>query len=322
MLKVGIVLATLVASLAIAQNQPISQFEIARHTFFDFGPPNDYYELFLVRSTQSGSTVEKITLIPSIDSCFQPAKAEIAETAINQTIPELLGKTDPCTIPAKELRREKKRCKKCLVVSGANVSMLAHCGTQSRTIRADILDRDMFDPAVHTPEHASWTMKLLSQLDQAAGPNVMDRPMFPTLNEESKSTPIPESQTLRDIGSGKYDDLFRGAPDKPSDLYRAAQIKPIVPIVHLLSSTPFQPESFVQPDYPPIAKLAHLNGAVSFTVDVNADGSTANFAAESGGKWFFAVTEQATNRWKFSPNAAGQKIHALVEFKTNCPGKP
>jgi hypothetical protein len=264
MLKVNVALAIVVAAFAVAQEQPASQFEVARHTFLDFGPPNDFYELFLVRSTQSGSSVEKITLIPSVDSCFQPAKAEVVEATLSQTIPELLGKTNPCTIPEKDLLREKKRCKKCLVFSGANISMMAHCGMQSRIIRADILDRDMFDAEAHTPEHTSWTMKLLSQLDHAAGPSVMDRPVFPTLTGENTSAPPPESEALRDVGSGKYDELFEGAPDKPSDLYRAAQIKPIVPTVRLVGSTPSHPENFVQPEYPPIAKLAHADGIVFF----------------------------------------------------------
>jgi hypothetical protein len=320
MLKVCIAIATMIVPFAFGQNQP-SQFAIARHTFFDFGPPNDFYELFLIRSADSGATVEKITLVPPTDSCFQPAKVEVAQASLHQTVSELLGKTDPCKIPEKELRREKKRCKKCLVFSGANVSMLAHCGTQSRTIRADILDRDMFDPGAHTPEHTSWTMKLLSQLDQAVGPSVMDRPAFPTFEEEGKSHPVPESETLHEIGSGKYDDLFAGAPDKPSDLYRGAQSTPVVPSVRLVNSTPFYPENFIQPDFPPIAKLAHADGTVAFTVNVTSDGSAADFRVEGGSKLFFGVTEKAVNKWRFSPDAAGQTIHAVLEFITNCPAK-
>ena len=299
-----------------------SQFEIGRHTFIDVGPPNDYYEVLVVRSAPNGASVERVTLTPTIDGCFQPAKAEVATGALAVSVADLLGKTNLCTIPEKELRRERRRCKNCLVFSGANVAVQVQCGSATRIIRADVLDRDMFDPAPNTPEHTSWTMGLLSQIDAAVGPGVLDQPIFAIPGEGKKDVPARDSETLRDIGSGKYDELFKGAPDKPSDLYRAAQINPIVPIVHLVSSTPFRPENFVQPDYPPIAKLAHANGAVNFTVDVNADGSTANFAAESGSKWFFAVTEQAASRWKFSPTAAGQKIHAVVEFKTNCPARP
>jgi len=35
------------------------QFLIARHTFFDFGPPSDFYEIISVRGTGSGTTIER-----------------------------------------------------------------------------------------------------------------------------------------------------------------------------------------------------------------------------------------------------------------------
>jgi outer membrane biosynthesis protein TonB len=90
-------------------------------------------------------------------------------------------------------------------------------------------------------------------------------------------------------------------------------------MVRVVASAPYYPDNFVQPDYPPIAKLAHAEGTVTFTVDVIAEGSTANFIAESGSKLFFGVTEQAVDHWKFPLEAVSQKIHAVVEFKTNCP---
>jgi|SRR5580658_104027 hypothetical protein len=144
---------------------PPDQFEIGRHTFFDFGPPSDYYELFVVRPTVNGTSIERITLTPSVDSCTRQAKLEVASASINESIAALLGSTNPCAIPEKELRRELKRCKKCLVFSGADVAMEVECGGQSRVIRSDILDKDMFDPAANTPNGrcsccSVWTKRL------------------------------------------------------------------------------------------------------------------------------------------------------------------
>src|SRR5271170_2518782 len=144
-----------------AISAPPDQFEIGRHTFFDFGPPSDYYELFVVHPTVNGTSIERITLTPPVDSCTRQAKLEVASASINESIAALLGSTNPCAIPEKELRRELKRCKKCLTFSGADVALQVQCGTQARIIRSDILDKDMFDPAPNTPEHTSWTMQLL-----------------------------------------------------------------------------------------------------------------------------------------------------------------
>jgi TonB family protein len=305
------------------QHSPVlpSQFEIGRHTFIDVGPPNDFYELLLVRPAPNGSTVERITLTPAGDRCIQPPKVEVANGTLVVSVADLLGTTDPCSIPEKELRRERKRCKNCLVFSGANVAMRVQCGSTTRIVRSDILDRDMFNPAPNTPEHTSWTMRLLSQIDGAVGPGVMDRPMFAIPGEEKRAVPAQESGTLADISAGKYDELFKSAHDKPSDLYRAAEIRPPAPTVRLVSSTPFQPGNFIQPAYPPLARLARIEGTVNFTVDVSPDGGVASFSVQSGHPWLRGATEKAVRGWKFSKEAAGQTIRAAVEFATNCPAK-
>src|SRR5580704_18907574 len=95
--------ALTVSGSAIAQAEAAShlpnRFEIARHTFFDFGPPTDFYELFLVRQGENGTSVLRITLTPAVDACFQPAKFEVATGNVNGDIAELLGKTNLCAIP-------------------------------------------------------------------------------------------------------------------------------------------------------------------------------------------------------------------------------
>jgi len=320
-----IVFALLVlCGCVLAQDQhspvPPGQFEIGRHTFIDVGAPNDFYELLLVRPIPNGTSVEKITITPPGYACVQPAKVEFAEGSLRESVAALLGKTDPCAIPERELHRELKRCKKCLVFSGANVALQFQCANRPRIIRADILDKDMFDPAPNTPAHTSWTMQLLSRLDSAVGPGVLERPMF-TVSGDERTDSSPQDSQARDISSGKYDVLFPAAPDRPSALYRAAQIAPPAPTIRLVSSAPSQPEAFVPPGYPPLARLARVEGTVNFTVEVNPDGSTTNFTVESGHPMLRGVTENAVSGWKFPRDASGQRIQAAIEFATNCPPK-
>jgi hypothetical protein len=297
---------------------PPSQFEIGRHTFFDFGPPSDFYDVFLVHPTAADTSIERISFTPPGDACFQPAKVEIRSTSVKESVAMLLGTVNPCTIPEKELHRELKRCKKCMSFSGANVTMQVRCGDQVRTIRSDILDKDMFDKAANTPEHTSWTMRLLARLDQATGPGAMEQPMF-AIPAETKAPAISASEISEEISSGKYDGLFEGAPDKPSDLYRASQKPMPASTVRLLSSSPLQPEVFVQPNYPPLARLAHVEGSVSFKVGVNPDGSTKDFVVNGGHPMLRGVVEQAVAGWKFPKGSTDQQVQATIEFKLNCP---
>ena len=310
---------------ALAQSRRLSsplpdQFVLARHTFFDFGPPTDYYELYLVEPSASGTSIERITLTPAVDVCNQPATIETASSTLSESVASLLGTTNPCAIPEKELRRERKRCKKCLTFSGANVAMQVQCGGQTRIIRSDILDRDMFDPASNTPKNTSWTMNLLTRLDHTLGPGVMDKQAFPA-GDDSPSGTVSAPQAVRDIGSGKYDVLFVGAPDKPSDLFHAAQVHPVVPSVRLLNSSPFQPLESPLPKYPALARVAHVQGQVSFNVAIDANGSPANFTLVNGHPLLVASVQNAVSNWKFPKELAGQQTEATIEFATNCPAK-
>ena len=295
-----------------------NQFEIAGTHFSTSAPPADFYELFLVRPTSDGTSIERITLTPAADACTLPAKVETRAASSKETIAALLGTTNPCTIPEKELHRELRRCKKCLVFSGANVTMQVQCGSQIRTIRSDILDKDMFDPQANTPQHTSWTMRLLARLDQAIGPGVMERPIFP-MPEAETSADTGGSKSLGEVSSGKYDALFEGAPDKPSDLYRAAQVRPASPTVKLISVSPLRPEVFVEPRYPPLAKVAHIQGLVVFKGNIDPDGHLANLTIESGHPMLRGVVENSAGTWRFPKEAANQEVRATIEFKTNCP---
>ena len=124
-------------------------------------------------------------------------------------------------------------------------------------VRADVLDRDMFDSKAATPQNTSWTMRLLTRLDKALPSGVMDQPIFAGLTEPTKAIG-PNADAARALQSGEYDRLFAGAPDRPSDLYRASQISPPIPDVRIRSSEPFQPEKFVLPGYPHLPDLREL----------------------------------------------------------------
>jgi periplasmic protein TonB len=220
------------------------------------------------------------------------------------------------------LRSELKRCKNCLAFSGANVAMQVQCGTEIRIIRSDILDKDMFDPKPNTPKHTSWTMQLLAQLDQSFGPGVLDKPIMPTVVEQEP--PVKDAQTspvLLDLSAGKYDVLFKEAPDRPSDLCRAAQIRPAIPSVHLQSSTPFQPIKPILPKYPPIAKAAHVEGTINFKIAVDANGGVRDITFDSGPGLLRGGVKAAVSSWRFTEEAFNQQVQATVDFDLNCPTK-
>jgi len=306
------------------ESQPINQFKIGRRTFFDFGPPFDFYEIYLIRTDGQSSAVERITLTPHGGSCMVPAKFERTAALVREPIVSLLEGKNPCAIPEKELRREMKRCKKCLVFSGAVTTMEVQCGPQDRVIRSLVLDKDWFDSAPGTPQNTSRTMRLLSRLDDALGSNVMDRPAFSsflTASEQTAPAPI-DSETLSDISSGKYDALFQGAPEKPSDIYLAARRAIPTPDIKVEIESPARPEIRPAPIYPPLARLAHIEGKVVLRFRIDSDGNVANLTTVSGHPMLRGSAENAVKSWKFRREDADHDVDVTVDFIANCPTEP
>jgi hypothetical protein len=97
-------------------------FVVGRMTHFDFGPPSNYYELYLVQTTTNGASIERITLTPPGGSCMQPAQAEDKIATVSQSIRTLLGEKNPCSIPRKDIQHELKRTASLVVPRSNRIS--------------------------------------------------------------------------------------------------------------------------------------------------------------------------------------------------------
>jgi hypothetical protein len=299
-----------------AAPQP-DQFEIGRRTFWDFGPPFNYYDLFVVRPSGKGTTVERIILTPPANECFAPAKFEHASASMDVPPAELLGSVNPCAIPEQELKRKPKDCKHCARFSGADVAIRVRCGTEIRVIPSHVFEDYWFNSAAKPPRATSSILQLLKRLDDAVGPGVMDKPVFSFPGNSNQNVEPPKTEVLQQLGQGEFDGLFK-AGDKPSELYYAALKVPPAPSVRLLESAPYAPENPALPNYPPIARAASVEGQVVFTADLDSTGSPANVVVVSGPKLLQFVVREAVSSWKFSKGGSNQQIHGTIEFLLNC----
>ena len=303
----ALICAVIILCVAVhaREHKPLPPFpdhvELARHTYFDFGPPNDFYELYLIRGTTTGTSIERITFTPPGGSCMQPAKVDAAKGSLDEPIEVLLNRANPCSISDDEINRELKRCRKCRVFSFANITMQVQCGPQTRIIRANVLDKDIFDPSAKTPKQTSWTMQLLDRLDRAVGTGVMDQPAFPASGSPG-SAPV-HSPALDAVSEGDYDALFLGAPHKPSQLYRMAQIAVPTPDIEIRLDGPAKADKLVAPIYPPLARLAHVEGTVSLQFKIDQDGGTTAVTIAAGHPLLRGTVLKAVSEWRFPKTA-------------------
>jgi TonB family protein len=183
----------------------------------------------------------------------------------------------------------------------------------------DILDRDLFDPHPSTPEHTSWTMTLLGRLDQAFGSTIMERAAF-ALSPDA-NPPVPDSQSsplLEALEQGKLDGLFERGEVRPSEVFRQAQHPPPGPSVHLVGSSPIHPVSYAVPNYPPLARLAGIEGPVTFRADIDSNGNLLNLKFVGGHVMLQKAVEASIGNWKFASESSGRTIEVTIEFKTDC----
>jgi hypothetical protein len=290
---------------------------IGKTTFIDIGPPFDFYSVYRLTSSKSGTDVEKITVTPPDDACFSSGSATITHAHLEQSLEDLFHHKNLCAIPEKELHREAKRCKICLTFSGMHVTARVQCNGKTRDVRYEILDRDIFEVQPKMPPQTANTSALISTLDQTFGGGDLDRPAFLSEHTTAQTRVDTDDETAHSLIAGKYDDMFR--PDLISQIFRNSQQSPKSPLVFIEKSAPSAPISPVMPTYPPIARAAHFSGTVSLLLQPDTEGKVTTVEWINGPELLKQVSLKATANWNFPKEAAGQPQTVTLKFNLNCP---
>jgi hypothetical protein len=219
------------------------------------------------------------------------------------------------------LKAELKRRKKGPVFSGMNVSIQVECRGGVRVMRADILDRDIFDAHPNTPQYTAWSRNLFDKLDQVTGDHPWDKPVFATSEASAEAHPAAQSVNLQAIADGKFDGIFGDTNDRPSAIYRMAQNVPRKPFIELISSEPIRPTEYVEPLYPPIAKAARVHGIVEYHLSIGSEGLAKDIAIDSGPRMLWQAVSDAIAKWKFPADDSGRIVRGSVRFGLNCAGE-
>ncbi len=315
------VLAILPPSITGAQGtQPgfPSQVLLARHMYFDFGPPFDFYEILSLKDEGSSTRVERILVTPAGNACIQPPTVETNVAKISESLFQVMQGKNPCDIPEKALRRELKRCKHCLHFSGVNITLSVSCRNGDRQIRADILDRDLFDRSAKTPQDTSWTTAVLGQVDGSLGSSVMEKPAFSLGDPKANPLHPADSVMLESLENGGYDGLFNSGK-KISEIYRESLQTSRLPSVELLGMTPAIPVSAEPPPYPPIARAARVEGEVSISFDVSPSGKVDRLSFVSGPEMLRGTVSNTASRWQFPKSVDAHHEEVKISFRLNCP---
>ena len=182
--------------------------------------------------------------------------------------------------------------------------MLAACGTTNRLIKANVFEDYWFDSNRKIPDHTSAMMELARKLDES-------------VQKEDSSTIKENHQILlKAIEDGHYDSLFQNEKEKPSILSKNAVKKPLGPSIELINSVPAMPLTYALPGYPPIAKLAHVQGEVEFSLEIDSVGKISKVTFDDGHPMLKKVVEDAVRTWQYPSGL--KTAHAVIGFNLNC----
>ena len=249
-MKEWLAIVVLLGVLPVSAENPkktaalLDEFVVGRHVVLD-SDPHEPYELYVVRDAGGITSVERITLTPSGNSCENPARVEVAIGAAPGNIAQLLGNRDLCSLAEKQMKH--KPSKPGYIAS--HMTFEVSCEGKKRELRAGSVDNDSWSD-LRAPNDTMWTMKVMDELEKATGP---------TVASSDPPTPMRMSPAIAErLSAGEFDDLFDGAPQRPSEIYRAS-LQPITePTVTVRMDR--NPKASEPIDYPALAKAAQVEG--------------------------------------------------------------
>ena len=146
------------------------------------------------------------------DTCYPLAEIRVVHLSLDEPLSHVLEGTNPCVIPEKKLKAELKRRNNGLVFSGMNVSIQVECASGVRIIRADILDRDIFDEHPNTPQYTAWSEPYLISSTKLPAIARGTNPSFLFLKLLHRSSSDRRSlERCEAIGDGAFDKIFSDA---------------------------------------------------------------------------------------------------------------
>jgi hypothetical protein len=293
------------------------QFVLGVYGQSDFGPPFMHYELYVVRSSPGGASLEHIVITPEGQRCIRPARIERATGTIKMSAAALMDNRNPCDLAEEDVKREIVHCTTTCPppLGGGLYVMRAQCGSAIRTVPLNARGEDIFRPYVGTPKRPLSIIELLLRLDSVVGPLTQVQLTSLDSGKQQPESATASVQTILDLKSGKYDDLS----GKPSDLYRSIErsIEASKAEVELESFWPIQPEKYTLPIFPRDAKKDSID-SVSFALKLDADGKVIQQTFFSGQSLFQQAVQEAAAGWQFPKGAAERTTSGRIDFGV-CP---
>ena len=81
---------------------------------------------------------------------------------------------------------------------------------------------------------------------------------------------------------------------------------------------PEQPTIYIEPEYPQMARIAHIEGTAVIKLNVTPAGDVTSSVCTGAHPILCASAKDAASKWKFPVDTSNREIGATLKFTWNC----
>lgn len=321
-----------------------SQFYAISYTFWDNGPAWDYH-IIDVKQQGSDTVVRDILVISERTYCGATCRVKAKTKTLRNTTPDaLVSDNNPCAVDQKELRREIQRSKRArkhmLVFSSAHFGIVADCGGKEVVLHLPMVP---FGTVPQRSPQIARSYELLREVEiRVFGTDEVfkssgETSILPGLEGDnpSSSDDLLGESLLSELRSGSFDralcDNWKNGAC--ADDWLQSDLKSYIPLsarpqptVMLIEPNDHDFVVFRPPGYPPLAKMAGIEGKVVIELQVDSvTGSVSDVKVITGHPLLQTAALEAARKWQLRPTGSTGStriVRAVLEFERNCPGTP
>jgi hypothetical protein len=300
----------------------VSDFYIVSVGFSD-SLPGWRHSILEVRPDGGDLLVRYIRVVPASAYCGRSAKIVATATRLqNTSVRSITDGVNLCAIDPPALNHTilKFQTLGTIAFAGDRYTIVAKCGRDTRVIRlADDWKIDMARLKRKHPRIAVlWTLEKMVG-NRAFGP-------FPSIDvvpSEMAARLQPAGEdVLAEMKSCQFDAGFVPRSFKDDVAALRSTSDPPEFSVKLANADHFAFDHYVDPQYPPLAKQAHMSGTVELELASNpTTGKTEHATVVSGNPLLTQAAKESAQQWRFAPgsDAARHTTRVVLEFVCACP---
>jgi TonB family protein len=309
-----------------------SEFYIVSASISDYANLS-YFAVLDVRQEGPDSIVRCIRIGPRSVPC--PLKTlQAVETRVPNTTPgQLVGTNNPCVPKASSLKSAaKKRAERTSGQETISFGIVAHCEGAFVSLTLPTVERVNWKRLKAASSEIPHLWDLYSEVaDRVFGSKdiFLDRSEQDDLTlQQAGNRLVPELVAGRyDFGlaaavKGNIDDWRNPSFKKLLEDYRGpVRISDANDVPRLLNPDQYQFTRYVAPAYPPLARLARVEGKVELRLSVDhATGDVNAVAVVSGHPLLKDSAVAAAEQWRFVPNfVTAETVNLTLDYSIRCP---